>query len=74
MIQLAVLYHVSLDYLAGIDKKESVTSEEMTEEQKEILKSIIEGGHDRKSRSCRGVTKRQQENVNQLLIQVQRPI
>lgn len=74
MIQLAVLYHVSLDYLAGIDKKESVTIEDLTEEQKEILKSILEGFHDRKSRSFRGLTKRQQEILNQLLIQFQRPL
>ena len=74
MIQLAVLYHVSLDYLAGIDKKESVTIEDLTEEQKEILISILEGFHDRKSRSFRGLTKRQQEILNQLLIQFQRPL
>ena len=71
IIDLAVLYNVSLDYLVGIDKKESIVIEDLTEDQKKIIKNILEEFREKRSGSFEGLTKRQQEILSQLMIQFQ---
>ncbi len=69
LIDLAILYNVSLDYLVGIDKKQSVIIEDLTDEQKNIITTILVEFHDKKSNASNGLTKRQQDILNELLVQ-----
>ena len=41
LISLAQLYHVSLDYLAGLEAQECVVIEHLTEEQKSLIKTLV---------------------------------
>ena len=55
LVQLAVIFNVSLDYLVGIDKKEMVSVDGLNDGQKEIIHSMIsefKGG----ATNCPGLT------------------
>ena len=68
LISLAMLYRVSLDFLVGIDKKESIIIENYTDTQKELLKLVAEEfGDGRKNRIADGLTPRQQEIIGKLV-------
>ena len=41
LTDIAVFFNVSLDYLVGIDKEEMISIEGLTDEQKEIVHSLI---------------------------------
>lgn len=68
LISLAQLYNVPLDYLAGIDKREAIVIENLSESQKELLKLITEDFLDNKNyRDVDGLTKRQHDIVGDLV-------
>ncbi len=64
---LAVLFNVSLDYLAGVDKRESVIIEDLSPEQKDAVKLLLVEFRDKKSNAHNGLTKRQLDIFNLLL-------
>lgn len=71
LVQLAVIFNVSLDYLVGIDKKEMVSVDGLNDGQKEIIHSMIsefKGG----ATNCPGLTARQQDILNKLMVEFYR--
>lgn len=42
LVQLAEIFHVSLDWLAGLDKEESLQTQGLSLEQKQILSLLLE--------------------------------
>jgi hypothetical protein len=65
---MAVLFNVSLDYLVGIDKKEMVSIDELSDTQKEIVRSLIHEFQGEK-RSYPGLSNFQQTLLNKILIE-----
>ena len=69
LTDIAVLFHVSLDYLVGIDKNEMVSVEGLDDIQKDIIYALI---HKFKSGSsnCPGLTEKQQNLLNRVLVEL----
>ncbi|MBR3751074.1 MAG: helix-turn-helix transcriptional regulator [Clostridia bacterium] len=66
LTKIAVIFNVSLDYLVGIDKKEMISVEGLTVQQKELLQTVIFEFKDNAVYSD-GLTARQQEILNVLM-------
>ncbi len=68
LISISNVFNVSLDYLVGIDKKQSLSINGLTNEQIDILKIIVEEFTD-KNRHNNGLSVRQQKILNLLLVE-----
>ena len=66
LTKIAVIFNVSLDYLVGIDKNEMISIEGLTDQQKQVLQTIVFEFKDRTSKGA-GLTERQQEILNVLM-------
>ena len=66
LTDFAVIFNVSLDYLVGIDKNEMVSIDGLTEQQKQVLQTIVLEFRDNSSKGA-GLTDRQQEILNILM-------
>lgn len=66
LIDLSKLYHVPLNYLAGIDKDESIVLDNLTQRQINILKTLILEFQD-KGKHPPGLTDRQKNILNDLV-------
>ncbi len=68
LVQLAVIFNVSLDYLVGIDKNEMVSLSGLNESQKDLIYSLIS---DLKSGAKKhpGLTENQQDILNRLMVE-----
>ena len=66
LIQMAVIFNVSLDYLVGIDKNEMVSVNGLEEEQKSLVQTVVFELKDA-SVSSDGLTQRQQAILNGLM-------
>lgn len=66
LTEIAVLFNVSLDYLVGIDKNEMVSVEGLSDEQKELVSTLIYELKDTR-RSADGLSIRQQTILNSLM-------
>ena len=71
LVQLAVIFNVSLDYLVGIDKKEMVSVDGLNDGQKEIIHSMI-SEFKGCATNCPGLTARQQDILNKLMVEFYR--
>lgn len=65
----ATLFNVSLDYLTGIDKKKSIVVDGLPDTQIALLEIIIEDLKDKNKVHKKGLSKRQQEILNLLMIE-----
>lgn len=65
-IDLASIFNVSLDYLAGLDKAEMISVEKLTESQRNLVQTIVYELSD-KSKIQNGLTPRQQEILGELM-------
>ena len=63
---MAIVFHVSLDYLVGIDKQDMVSIDGLSHQQKKIIHSILIEFEDQ-SRRPDGLSDRQQEILNLLM-------
>ncbi len=62
---MAVLFNCSLDYLLGLDKKESLSIEHLSNKQKNLMKLALDEMSDMSSNPyVDGLTQRQQEIIN----------
>ncbi len=68
LVNIAVIFNVSLDYLVGIDKNEMVSINGLNEAQKRLIHSLISELQS-KSTSCVGLTNSQQEIINRIMIE-----
>lgn len=66
LTNIAVIFHVSLDYLVGIDKNEMVSVENLTKQQKKVIYTILQEFKE-KSSTTDGLSERQQEILNLLM-------
>lgn len=66
LTKIAVIFNVSLDYLVGIDKTEMVSINGLTEQQKQLLQTIVFEFKDR-AKAADGLSERQQEILNGLM-------
>lgn len=66
LVKMAVIFNVSLDYLVGIDKNEMISVSGLTDEQKDLVATIVFELKDR-SPKARGLSPRQQEILNGLM-------
>jgi len=66
LTKIAVIFNVSLDYLVGIDKNEMVSIDGLTEQQKQLLQTIVFEFKD-KAKAADGLSERQQEILNGLM-------
>lgn len=71
LVQMAVIFNVSLDYLVGIDKNEMVSIAGLTDGQKELIHALI---NEFKSGTALGpgLTTTEQEILNKLMIEIYR--
>ncbi len=70
LIQLAVIFNVSLDYLAGISTKRAVTLDGLSQEQIDIILLMVQMFKNGKSAKFRGLTKEQLDLINNILIEL----
>lgn len=68
LISIANVFNVSLDYLVGIEKKQTLNISELTDPQIQILKTIVDEFSD-KSVYKNGLSVRQQNILNMLLVE-----
>lgn len=62
---MATLFNCSLDYLLGLDKKESLSIEHLSNKQKILMKLALDEMSDMSSHPyVDGLTQRQQEIIN----------
>ncbi len=66
LVQLADIFHVSLDWLAGLDKDESLQTQGLSLEQKQLLALLLEEFHG-EHKSADGLTPRQMDIISTLL-------
>ena len=65
LMDMAVLFNCSLDYLLGLDKKESLSIEHLSNKQKNLMKLALDEMSDMSSNPyVDGLTQRQQEIIN----------
>lgn len=69
LIEMAVIFNVSLDYLAGIDNKNAISLQGLTPRQENILQILSNEFRKIKADSQEGLTIYQLDIVNQLLIE-----
>lgn len=66
LTDIAAVFNVSLDYLVGMDKKQTVSIEGLSGTQRSLLETIVMEFRD-KSPQTAGLTERQQEILNGLM-------
>lgn len=71
LTKIAVVFNVSLDYLVGIDKTEMVSVDGLSQQQKDLLQTIVFEFKDN-ARSADGLSKRQQEILSGLMMEFSR--
>lgn len=69
LIDISLLFNVSLDYLAGIEKGKSFPISGLTHEQIEIINTLIIEFRNKKKYSPVSLTKRQLELINEIIIE-----
>ncbi len=71
LIDIAILFHLSLDQLAGLEKKESLSMEDLSPAQIQILKSLTLEFRAEIRRPRTGLTPKQLAILNDLIIEFQ---
>lgn len=66
LTNIAALYNVSLDYLVGIDKKEMVSIDGLSDSEKEIIHSILLEFRNKQTAEL-GLSENQQNIINLLM-------
>ncbi len=68
LVDLAVIFNVSLDYLVGIDKQEMVSISALKNSQKDLVYSMIDEFKSDTS-NCVGLTDKQQDILNKTMVE-----
>lgn len=69
LVELSKLYHVPLDYLAGVDTKEAVTLDGLTQSQKTLIHCLVQEFESEKT-SVKGLTERQKDLLSDLIAEL----
>lgn len=70
LIDLAVIFNVSLDYLAGISEKSAVSLEGLSDKQKQIIICLSQTFRSEKNPNIKGLTDSQLHLLNDILKQM----
>lgn len=73
LVDFAVLYHVSLDYLVGLERRDSISIDGLTERQVDLISTILLEFRNPENAGNRGLTPRQVNILSNLLIEFARP-
>lgn len=71
LVDMAVIFNVSLDYLVGIDKHEMISMDDLDDGQKRVIYALLNEFRNGLP-SCSGLTENQQSIVNKMLIEFSR--
>lgn len=66
LIELSVLFNVSLDYLSGIEKRESIFVNDLTPDQRHLIQSLLIEFHN-KQQYTKKMTERQTRILSELV-------
>lgn len=69
LIELSVIFNVSLDYLAGIDTKKAVLLNGLTQNQESIILKLAASFREDDSLTVKGLSKQQLELINNIIIE-----
>lgn len=69
LIDISVLFHVSLNYLAGIEKEKSISIHGLTPAQTNIITALLMEFSNKKKYKQIGLTKNQLEIINEIFIE-----
>lgn len=69
LVNLALIYNVSLDYLLGIDKKEMIYIDDLSERQKNLIHNLLLEFNDNKRKAFSGLSDLQHNILNDLLVE-----
>lgn len=69
LIELSVIFNVSLDYLAGIDMKKAISLNGLTSNQVNIILNLAERFNETPPPNVKGLSPQQLELINQILIE-----
>lgn len=72
LTEMARIFHVSLDYLVGIDKAEMISVQDLTVQQKKLVQMIVSELHEN-VHAPDGLTQRQQEIFGGLMNEFSKP-
>ncbi|MBS6475740.1 MAG: helix-turn-helix transcriptional regulator [Clostridiales bacterium] len=68
LIKMAVIFNVSLDHLVGIDRNEIISVDNLDDEQKRIMKTLLKEFKNVPTHYL-GLTESQQKLINRILVQ-----
>ncbi len=69
LIQFALIFNVSLDYIAGIDSKNAVSLRGLTPEQETIILELAETFRNSNIHQPHIITKQQLDIINQIIVE-----
>ncbi len=69
LCDLALLYNVSLDYLAGIERKQSIVVDGLTENQKSIIQKAVAEFRNKPVVHQPGLSPNQQDIINSFIVE-----
>lgn len=69
LCDLALLYNVSLDYLAGIERKQSIVVDGLTDNQKSIIQKAVAEFRNKPTIHQPGLTSNQQDIINSFIVE-----
>lgn len=70
MINISRLFNVSLDTLAGLEKKETASLDGLTPEQIDIINTLLIEFYDKKKFDRKELSKRQLELMNSIIVEL----
>lgn len=69
LIELSGIFHVPLNYLAGIEKEKSIVIEHLTQRQQNLLNTLVLEFQNDHKKNKHGLSERQQDILNAILIE-----
>lgn len=69
MIDISILFNVSLDYLAGIEKGKSFQINDLTHSQVDIINTLLVEFRTAKKYTTVGLTQRQLQIINEIIVE-----
>lgn len=69
LVQLSKLYHVTLDYIAGVDENYAIVTDDLTDSQIALLENIINEFQSNSKKKDGGLSRSQQEIISDVVIE-----
>lgn len=70
LMQMAEIYNVTLDYIAGVDQKRAIVTDRLTQQQEALLRTMVLEFQSRGVKSDNvGLTQRQQDILSTIMLE-----